>query len=93
METRWKVVHAFIHQYKQFGAEWAADVLTLKPCDMWQQLRGRTMFIVGDSLSQVCKAAGKTPTLANSICDRWVLEIQRHTITLSLKACSYAWIR
>ena len=55
VESRWKIVHNLIVQYRETGAGWAADALELKPCDMWQQLRGRTTYVIGDSLSQVTK--------------------------------------
>lgn len=34
------------------GSQWATDSLALKPCDLWPQLRGRTTWVAGDSISQ-----------------------------------------
>lgn len=35
------------------GVDWARQILDLKPCDLWPQIRGRTVWVVGDSISQV----------------------------------------
>ena len=44
---------AWLADQARNGAEWAKDSLALKPCDLWPQLRGRTVWMVGDSISQV----------------------------------------
>ena len=36
------------------GAEGAREVLQLTPCDLWPYLRGRTLWLVGDSMMQAC---------------------------------------
>lgn len=46
--TSWLAMHA------KNGSRWASDILTLKPCDLWPHVRGRTTWIIGDSLSQAC---------------------------------------
>ena len=35
------------------GAPGYERLLTLTPCDMWPLLQGRTLWVVGDSISQV----------------------------------------
>ncbi len=52
MEDRRKLV-SWLGEYANNGAQWARDILTLKPCDLWPQIRGKTVWIVGDSVSQV----------------------------------------
>ena len=36
------------------GAPGARELLELTPCDLWPFLRGRTLWLVGDSMMQVC---------------------------------------
>ena len=35
------------------GAKWAEEALLLRPCDLWPYLKGRTVWVAGDSMSQV----------------------------------------
>ena len=34
------------------------SLLRMVPCDLWRALRGRTLWLVGDSQAQVRRAAG-----------------------------------
>jgi hypothetical protein len=46
-------IAAWLSDMAKQGAGWARDILDLKPCDLWPQLRGRTTWVIGDSISQV----------------------------------------
>ena len=35
------------------GSWWAVKVLTLQPCDLWEVMRDRTIWILGDSVTEV----------------------------------------
>ncbi len=35
------------------GSRWAANMLQLTPCDLWPFIRGRTIWLMGDSIMQV----------------------------------------
>ena len=35
------------------GDAWAANMLRMTPCDLWPFLRGRTLWLLGDSITQV----------------------------------------
>jgi len=48
------------------GAEWARKILDLKPCDLWPQIRGRTVWVVGDSISQVASLFHLQPIFISS---------------------------
>ena len=52
MEDRKKLV-SWLSDFARKGAQWAEDILTFKPCDLWPQIRGKTVWIIGDSVSQV----------------------------------------
>ena len=41
-----------LKDYARNGAHWAKDALTLRPCEMWQGIRGRTVWFAGDSVTQ-----------------------------------------
>lgn len=43
---------AWLADLSRNGADWARSILGLKPCDLWPQLRGRTTWVIGDSVSQ-----------------------------------------
>ena len=49
-----------LKDYAGNGANWAADALTLQPCQMWEAIRGRTVWFVGDSISQVADLGIRT---------------------------------
>jgi hypothetical protein len=34
------------------GSAWAEHMLRLTPCDLWPFLRGRTLWLLGDSIAQ-----------------------------------------
>lgn len=42
-----------LKDYASNKAQWATDALTVQPCEVWQELRGRTLWFAGDSVSQV----------------------------------------
>lgn len=42
-----------LKDYARNGAQWAKDALTLRPCEMWQEIKGRTIWFAGDSVTQV----------------------------------------
>ena len=42
-----------LKEYAGNGAEWAKSALGLQPCELWQAVKGRTVWFVGDSISQV----------------------------------------
>ncbi len=42
-----------LKDYARNGADWATEALTLRPCEMWQEIKGRTIWFVGDSVTQV----------------------------------------
>ena len=35
------------------GSKWAANMLQLTPCDLWPFIQGRTVWLMGDSITQV----------------------------------------
>lgn len=35
------------------GSAWAANMLQLTPCDLWPFIQGRTVWLMGDSITQV----------------------------------------
>lgn len=35
------------------GSHWAANMLQMTPCDVWPFIRGRTVWLMGDSITQV----------------------------------------
>ena len=63
MEDRKKLI-SWLAGFARNGAQWAEDILTLKPCDLWPQVRGKTVWIAGDSVSQVRRSR----TLSNTDC-------------------------
>ena len=38
------------------GSAWAANMLRMTPCDLWPFIKGRTLWVMGDSITQVCNA-------------------------------------
>ena len=38
------------------GHSWAHDILLLRPCEIFPYLEGRTLWIIGDSMSKVSSA-------------------------------------
>ena len=42
-----------LKDYARNGADWAKDALSLRPCELWQEIKGRTVWFAGDSVSQV----------------------------------------
>lgn len=34
------------------GSRWAENMLRMTPCDLWPFLRGRTLWLLGDSIAQ-----------------------------------------
>lgn len=45
---------AQLRKLHEEGSWWAEKALTLQPCDLWQVLKGRTTWVVGDSVTEVC---------------------------------------
>ncbi len=43
----------YLRHWSERGAAWAQDVVLLKPCHLWPYLRNRTVWFVGDSMTQV----------------------------------------
>lgn len=35
------------------GSQWATNMLQLTPCDLWPFIHGRTVWLMGDSITQV----------------------------------------
>lgn len=52
MEDRRRIV-SWLAGLATSGADWAKDILTFKPCDLWPLIRERTIWVIGDSISQV----------------------------------------
>lgn len=50
-ETRDGMVNK-LRTYAKDGSQWAADALTLLPCELWEEVKGRTVWFVGDSVTQ-----------------------------------------
>ena len=50
------------------GSRWASNMLQLTPCDVWPFIRGRTIWLMGDSITQV----GCNPYVypKNSLCEQ-----------------------
>ena len=54
------------------GADGARELLALTPCDLWPYMRGRTLWLVGDSMMQVgpsaccCMVAACASTMISS---------------------------
>lgn len=44
---------AQLRSWKDQGSSWAKEALLLQPCDFWKILRGRTTWIIGDSVTEV----------------------------------------
>jgi len=44
--TKW------LREMSDQGSAWARQALILTPCDMWKMLRGRTTWVVGDSVTE-----------------------------------------
>ena len=42
-----------LQDYSRNGGWWAREALTQQPCELWETIRGRTLWFAGDSLSQV----------------------------------------
>ena len=55
-EDRQRMV-AWLADLAMQGAGWARSILDFKPCDLWPQIRGRTVWLAGDSISQVSRLA------------------------------------
>lgn len=34
------------------GSQWALNMLQLTPCDLWPFIQGRTLWLMGDSITQ-----------------------------------------
>lgn len=47
-----KLLDYFLNQTSR-GSEFAHGMMTLTPCDLWPFLRGRTLWLAGDSITQV----------------------------------------
>ena len=46
---------AWLREMSSQGAQWARDALILQPCDLWKVMRGRTIWVVGDSMTEVSR--------------------------------------
>lgn len=44
---------AWMRSLHEEGSWWAVKVLTLQPCDLWEVMRDRTIWILGDSVTEV----------------------------------------
>ena len=42
-----------LKDYATNGAEWASDALSIQPCELWEEIKGHTVWLVGDSVTQV----------------------------------------
>ena len=51
-EDQDRLVDAYIG-LAEAGSTFAANLLRFTPCDLWPYLRGRTLWLVGDSITQV----------------------------------------
>ena len=51
-ELRQKLL-SWLVDYSKQGATWAEDALLAKPCQLFRLIRGRSLWIFGDSLGQV----------------------------------------
>lgn len=49
------------------GAGWAKDALSLQPCEIWEQVKGRTIWFAGDSISQVSIISNHTIKSVSSL--------------------------
>ena len=52
LETRNSLIN-LLKGYAHQGAEWAQNSLSLQPCELWEIIKGRTLWFVGDSITQV----------------------------------------
>lgn len=48
-----KELSAWLRERAGSGAQWAADALLLQPCDLFPLIKGRNVWVAGDSMSQV----------------------------------------
>ena len=49
------------------GADGARELLTLTPCDLWPYMRGRTLWLVGDSMMQARPQQPPAPRPCNCL--------------------------
>lgn len=55
-----KDLTAWLREHAKNGAQWAVDALVLQPCDIWQSMRGRTTWVIGDSVTEVASLDDQT---------------------------------
>lgn len=51
-ETKQRLLST-LREYAMKGADWAKQALSLRPCELWQHIQGRTVWMAGDSVTQV----------------------------------------
>lgn len=47
-----KLLQYFLNETRK-GSAFAEGMMTLTPCDLWPFIRGRTLWLAGDSITQV----------------------------------------